>query len=249
MKAIVLTYDKYRTITDHMIFKYDQLWPNHPFQFMVPFQELSPLMAHNNVDYIKTSRAIKSTIIELLRGMDDEEWIYWCIDDKYPIYLNVPRIESIFQWLLGKNGPKIDGILFCRARQMWNKEFLSGIEIIDNKRNKYLERRDYHQIWIHQFLRVKIIRHLFELFPNEISNAKTMDEIIMSIIKPMSHHMYVSMQNLAIYGESTSRGILTRNCYNSLVENGFNIPAWSKEIASYDIIIGKQENEISDSIK
>jgi hypothetical protein len=33
MKAIVLTCDRYRALTEHMIRKYEELWPDHPFVF------------------------------------------------------------------------------------------------------------------------------------------------------------------------------------------------------------------------
>jgi len=40
MKAIVLTCDKYRVLTEHMILKYDKLWSNHPFCFRIAYQDL-----------------------------------------------------------------------------------------------------------------------------------------------------------------------------------------------------------------
>ena len=40
IKAIVLTCDRFRAITRHLILKYERLWPDHPFVFHVPYQEL-----------------------------------------------------------------------------------------------------------------------------------------------------------------------------------------------------------------
>src|SRR5438046_9676836 len=40
MKAIVLTCDRFRAITEHMIRQYETLWPDHPFVFRVPYQNL-----------------------------------------------------------------------------------------------------------------------------------------------------------------------------------------------------------------
>src|SRR3954454_5179235 len=40
IKAIVLTCDRFRAITRHLILKYERLWPDHPFIFQVPYQEL-----------------------------------------------------------------------------------------------------------------------------------------------------------------------------------------------------------------
>lgn len=226
VKAIVLTYDKNRALTDHMIFKYNQLWPNHPFQFRVAYQDLAPTMATDTTEYKKTPFAIKPTILSLLDDLDDDELIYWCIDDKYPIKLDVPSIERMYQWLSRKESSAISGVLFCRCRKNWTGQHLTGRTIVDDAKNIYLESKNYYQIWIHQFLRVKVLRYLFESFPDEIPYAKIMDKYKNKITKPSSHQLFVSSRNLAVFGESTSRGIVTRNCYSSILECGLPLPAW-----------------------
>ena len=150
VKAIVMTCDKYRALNDHMIFKYAQLWPNHPFHFRVPYQELAPTMATDKVEYKKTPIHIKSTVLTLLDDLDDEELIYWCIDDKYPVKINRPRIEKIYQWLAKEKASAVSGILFCRCRRMWDNKYLTGQTIVDDLKNVYIERKGYEQIWIHQ---------------------------------------------------------------------------------------------------
>src|SRR5262245_44152364 len=40
--AIVLTCDRYRPLTEHMILCYGGVWPSHPFAFHVPFQRRAP---------------------------------------------------------------------------------------------------------------------------------------------------------------------------------------------------------------
>ncbi len=249
IKAIVMTCDKYRALTDHMIFKYEQLWPNHPFHFRVPYQELAPTMATDKVEYKKTPIHIKSTVLTLLDDLDDEELIYWCIDDKYPIKLDVPRIEKIYQWLTKEDASAISGVLFCRCRRMWCSEFLTGQAVIDDLKNDYLERKGYQQIWIHQFLRVKVLRYLFESFPDEIPFAKSMDKLKKQVTKPSSHRIFVSRQNLAVFGESTSRGIVTRNCYRSILENGLALPAWCLEPSDKETVIGTLEDNVKDCVK
>jgi len=238
MKAIVLTCDKYRTLTDHMIFKYEELWPNHPFQFRVPYQDLDPTLDISKVDYKKTPSDIKSTVITLLDDLDDEELIYWCIDDKYPIELIAPKIEKIYQWLTKEQPPGISGILFCRCRKMLVRSYLTGKSITDNLKNTYLERKGYEQIWIHQFIRVKVLRHLFESFPDVIPQAKSMDGYIKETIKPTSHRIFVSKQNYAVFGESTSRGVLTPNCHKSIIENGLTLPEWHSDLTTNSIVMG-----------
>ncbi len=244
VKAIVMTCDKYRTLTDHMIFKYAQLWPNHPFHFRVPYQELAPTITIGNIEYKKTPPDIRSTCLTLLDDLDDEELIYWCIDDKYPIKLNVPRAEQIYQWLTKEEASSISGILFCRCREVANSQFLTGQSVTDDLENVYLERKEYQQIWIHQFLRVKVLRYLFESFPDEILLANSMDKLKSQVIKPPSHRIFVSRQNLAVFGESTSRGVVTRNCHRSMSENSLALPVWCSETTKNEIIMGVMDNTV-----
>jgi hypothetical protein len=245
VKAIVMTCDKYRALTDHMIFKYEQLWPNHPFHFRVPYQKFGSNLATDKVEYKKTPLAIKATVLSLLEDLDDEELIYWCIDDKYPIKLDVSGIERAYQWLSEEDPPEVDGILFCRHGSLWNPKCLTGQKIVDNSKNVYLERKGYKQIWIHQFLRVKILRYLFQSLPDEISFAKDMDRLRKQVEKPQSHRIFVSRQNLAVFGESTSRGLVTQNCYRSIIENDLALPAWCSETTDSEIVMGALDNRRS----
>ena len=124
MKAIVLTYDRNAIITEHMIKCYEDIWPHNPFTFRIPFQNNDRCINRSNREYIKTSPAIKDTVLELLSDLHDDEWIYWCIDDKYPVKLDLPEIESIYKLLYTNTIENISGILFCRARQMLNPDCL-----------------------------------------------------------------------------------------------------------------------------
>ena len=81
IKAIVLSYDRHRAITDHMIAQYEQLWPKHPFLFFVPYQQLRRPDSER-VKFVKAPGGKPSdsphTVLELIRGLDDEELVYWC---------------------------------------------------------------------------------------------------------------------------------------------------------------------------
>ena len=238
MKAIVLTCDRYRPVTEHMIFKYGQLWPIHPFHFCVPYQFL-PCQESDQILFIKSCASIKATVLAMLDGLDEEEWIYWCIDDKYPVQLNLPKIATVIQWLTDPRTLGVSGVLFCRCRGMLEDRNLTGARVIDDSGNIYLERKAYEQIWIHQFLRVKVIRHLFKSFPDVIPYASIMDSFKSEVVKPSTHRLYVTEQNLAVFGESTLKGILTQNCYESIVENGLFLPVALAASIERKVILGK----------
>src|SRR5437667_5709302 len=94
MKAIVLTCDRYRAITEHMILQYERLWPDHPFVFHIPYQNIAGVETER-AKYFRTPEALKATVLQLLAGLDDEEWIYWCVDDKYPIAFDTKKITQL----------------------------------------------------------------------------------------------------------------------------------------------------------
>src|SRR5437763_15070974 len=86
IKAIVLTCDRYRAITQHLIFQYHRLWPDHPFVFHIPYQELGGVDSER-IRYHSCPADINGTVLHLLAEIDDIEWIYLYAVDKYTIQL------------------------------------------------------------------------------------------------------------------------------------------------------------------
>jgi hypothetical protein len=225
MKAIVLTCDRYRAMTEHMILRYEQLWPDHPFVFRIPFQELGGTDTEKR-NYVRTPEDLKETALNLMADLDDEEWIYWCIDDKYPIQLVTERIVDLIED--AKRSSDMSGLLFCRCRAVLDspKLTLYSQERVNSSGDIYFERKAWHQIWIHQLLRVKVLRHLFSHLPTGIPTAKAMDKLKDDVVKLPEHRLFVTKYNLAIFGESTHKGLITQNCYDSIKSAGIELPRW-----------------------
>ena len=238
MKAIVLTYDRYRAVTDHMILKYEELWPDHPFLFRIPYQELGGTATLRR-EYIKTPSEIRATTLKLIEDLHDNEWIYWCVDDKYPIELVLPKIRTF----LGDTQQlaDADGILFCRCKALLRRaeETLFPVERANSAGDIYLERRGWNQIWIHQLLRVKVLRYLFSEMPVEIASAKLMDHLKDGIPKPSDVRLYVTKENFAVFGESTHKGTINQNCYDSIVKTDIELPEWFQLPNGKIVINGK----------
>jgi len=238
IKAIVLTCDRYRAITDHMIFQYGRLWPDHPFVFRVPYQQLGGV-ATDRVQYLAAPADIKGTVLHLLKDIDDEEWIYWCIDDKYPIQLVTDKIASLI--LHAMRSPAVDGLLFCRCRATLDspKVTLYPRKVKNPFGDIYLERKAWFQIWIHQILRAKVIRYLFTHLPDHIPSAKTMDDLKNDVPKLPEHRLFVTKENFAVFGESTRRGVITQNCYESMIAAGIELPEWFRQPDGEFVTLGK----------
>lgn len=241
LPAIVLSCDRFRPLAAHMIACYEAVWPSHPFEFHVPYQEHLP--EGQRVLARKTGATIRATVLELIRPLDDEAWVYWCIDDRYPIRLVQPAVQRLAEAVLEDRLPGIAGILFCRVGRMWQPEHL----LPEDRREgpgevMLLGRRDYSQIWLHQFLRVKVLRHLFERLPDSVPAAIALDPLKHRVPLPADHRIYVVETNLATFGESTTRGQITRNCAASLHAMGMALPPEFATVDS-DIVWGVIESD------
>jgi hypothetical protein len=243
LPAIVLSCDRYHPFAQHMIACYDLVWPSHPFTFHVPYQD-GPLEGAR-VFAQRTGGAIRATVLGLIDDLDDEMWVYWCIDDRYPIRLIQPEVERVTEAVLTDRLPAVDGLLFCRRGNMWRPEHLFGDERREGPDGvKLLRRRDYSQIWLHQFLRVKVLRYLFWRFPEAVPEANVLDPLKHRVSLPDDHRLYVVETNLAVFGESTSRGRVTRNCAASLGAMGIGLPLGFTAI-DQDITMGVIEHDNS----
>jgi hypothetical protein len=221
-----------------MIHKYNELWPDHPFVFRIPYQELGG-RATASIEYVKTPADIRETVLQLIAGLDDDEWIYWCVDDKYPIQLVLEKINQLMTDAIRSSD--ISGLLFCRGKALLRKPEITLYpeERHNSSGDVYLERRGWHQIWIHQLLRVKVLRHLFSHMPKEIASAKLMDQLKDEVPKLPEHHLFVTKDNFAVFGESTHKGTLNQNCYESIRETGIKLPKWFRRPNGKRVIIGK----------
>lgn len=238
MKAIVLTCDRYRAITEHMILQYERLWPDHPFIFHIPYQDVAGADT-DRMRYLRTPETIKQTVLQLLADIDDNEWIYWCVDDKYPIQLVTEKITELIAD--ATRSPDMSGLLFCRCRVTLDspKLALYPEKKINSLGDVYFERKAWYQIWIHQLLRVKVLRHLFTHLPDNIPSAKAMDQLKDDVVKLPEHRLFVTKENFAIFGESTNRGAITQNCYESIVATDIALPDWFRRPNGEYVTLGK----------
>jgi len=238
MKAVVLTCDRYRAITEHMILQYEKVWPNHPFVFRIPYQNLGGA-ATGRMEFLKTPESIQETVLQLIADLDDEEWIYWCMDDKYPIRLITEKIADLIADAVGS--PEMSGLLFCRCRVTLHdpERALYPQKSTNSFGDVYFERKAWFQIWIHQLLRVKVLRYLFTQLPDRIPTAKAMDEMKNAVPKLPEHRLFVTEKNFAIFGESTNKGLITQNCYESIRKTKIELPAWFRRSSGRYVTMGK----------
>lgn len=230
MKALVLTFDKYRPFATHMIMCYEQLWPNHPFTFRIPYQsdevkDYYESKFGSKVEMIKSPSGIVDTMFALSDDLDENEWIYWCMDDRYPIKIDVPELKKMYDWVTSPKGNNLTSLMFISAPYCWTPNRCYGRKYdIKTGDQRYVRRKDFMMIWNHQFMRVGFCRFFFNHFPRNMKNAKQMDYIRDTIILPDKYKLYMLDHNIAVYGEHTSRGMISKTCLESFKEKGLPIP-------------------------
>lgn len=101
MKAIMLSYDnnhKYCELTYRM---YMDLWPTCPYHFYIPWNKYQPkyFIGKSNVTLIQCSSRIMPTMQALLTNVDDDDWIYWCIDDRFPTSIDIVGMQQLYDHL------------------------------------------------------------------------------------------------------------------------------------------------------
>jgi hypothetical protein len=94
MEAILLSHDRQLGLAELVHKTYAHLWPGHPFVFRVPFARASGsgaftyLSAQRDCRMIAAPAAVKGSMGALLEGIDDADWVFWCIDDRFPTRLD-----------------------------------------------------------------------------------------------------------------------------------------------------------------
>lgn len=227
--ALVLSYDRYRAVQLNLLATYRNVWPGAPFIFRIPYQGSDPVPEASRygflVEGVPVAAPIQQTLEGLLRGYNDEDWIYWCMDDRYPLELDVGAMCNIARWALREN-PPVDGLLCTRSPRDWRLSgaYLWRHRLIGPGGRVFLRKKHYGSIWSHQFLRVKVLRSLFSEFPKELKQAKEMDHYLFQAKLPPEYRLYVAQRSLGLFAESASRGALTANCVKSMQALGIPVP-------------------------
>ena len=209
-----------------MVIRYRKLWPNHPFHFYVPYQLDDPVLdagLGTNVTGVKCSQSIVPTVLSLLDFFEDHEWIYWCIDDKYPLDLDITQHDKVANLVSSNCLADIDGLCLSRVRRLFDGKALAR-KWLGIRNVKYLagagflfKRIDYSQIWLHQYLRAGVLRKLFQAFPSSIDQAKELDFYKDNMYLAGDVSLYVTTRSFILFGESSSRGVPTLNCLKSML--------------------------------
>ena len=219
-----------------MVAAYDELWPGHSLEFLVPYQSDNRSRSHvrrSRLTFVRTGDSFQDTMLGLLKGMEQEDWVYFCIDDKFPTRLNVPVMSQVMQSVSERHDEldEVAGLAFTRARNAirWPGISITRLECFGQQA---YQRADLSNFWFHQLVRVKVLRAFFQSLPI-VSAAKEMDGHLKTLNFGL-RFMTTKKHNLSL-AESTSRGRITSAALKSLNARGIAVESQFLENGTVEI--------------
>ncbi len=211
MKAIMLSYDKNHKYCELTYRMYMNLWPECPYHFYIPWNECKPQYFINqpNVTLVQCSSRIMPTMQALLAEIEDDDWVYWCIDDRFPVYIDRISMQQLhehlhdykeFDFVRPYYLAVVDRILARRSFKFHS----SGEYIIQN----IVHRWGYY---MHHYCKAHMLKRIF--FAGDLDTiddfhvyvTKTIGNTV-GLLKPSSELDFIKFQEPLVDGEETPIG-------------------------------------------
>jgi hypothetical protein len=162
MKAIVLSFDRQHPYVELSYRMYMDLWPECPFTFRVPWNNIKPksLMGYPNIELIQCDKDIRLTMQALLEDIEDNEWVYWCIDDRFPISINVSEMSKLYN-----NLHQYEEFYYVRpfSYKYFNKNNTPNTILSKSPQFSIQSNTHEYGYYMHHFCKAHILKTLFSL--------------------------------------------------------------------------------------
>ena len=119
MKALILTYDKQFGLAQLVIKKYHN-FGIECLDFFVPINDEDTSRFFDfskKITCIKSESDILSTMRNLIDQCDDNEWIYWSIDDRFPVGVNLTLFDKVFNSIISGQFDFAQGVKLINWRE------------------------------------------------------------------------------------------------------------------------------------
>ena len=243
MKAICLTYDKNIRVMEFVLECYQRLWPENPFIFRVPYNEIRPLELQKKfkgkIELIQTPSPIRGTIETLIEGLDENEWVWWCMDDKYPMEVMKEEMAAIYNLICDTNDPDVWGVMVTR-NDFSDKQTVSSI--FGSKSEPFLRKKNYKGFFQPHFVRVGILRKYLvengqkqEPITSRVGNAGFLWDAERALYSPfpIGKKVFLAKNARLAFGETMTNGALTVNCVNDMEIRNFSPPNFPRHSAGW----------------
>lgn len=227
MKALCFTFDRNMPIMEYVLYTYFKHWPDNPFVFYVPWNNIKPdhLVSQYGADKVKllqTDSAVKPTIRTLLSIAEPNEFLWWAQDDKYILdFKNKQIIKDLYQY----DDLDIGGFMFTK-----NGDAESAFSNINKDFGGYnlIKKSFAHQIFQPQFFKKEIIEKLYlhKSLPEHYPLIKLQPFMRNKKlwISPPEQSLYTTQKNYINIAETIDEGKMTLNLIEDMKKDSFPIP-------------------------
>lgn len=258
MKAIVLTFDKQAGFAELTYKKYMTLWENCPLEFLIPvnnkeeYQSYDFFKSCNNVELIESKSDIRSTMKTLLSGINDDDWVYWCIDDRFPTeIIDKDLLNNLFREIESGKLDHLNGLKLFR----WHEDISEETMLLANNIFHVQRPKGLFGFWLHSFVKAKVLRKIF--LSDQLNKIYKISDITTYFHNKPQIDVFqktvIPQNNIILMGEPCIEGEITVNGYKELKENSCPIPSYKitnqiKEFLHRDTSAYKKVNHISDVV-
>lgn len=249
MYAIVLTFDEQVGFAELQYKRYMELWPDCPLIFRIPYNSedcpsLDFFRSRSNVELVKSGSGLCETMRSLLMGIPDEEWVYWSIDDRYPLeILELETLRELHQSVAG-NHPAIEEADRIKLLFWKEKRGVPNVRI-GKLPFAWQKRPSMFGFWHHGYLRARVLKRAF-------TNDHIPEDAGLRLIQRTLHkerhpdldrdclsRILVPSRNLIHFWEPCIRRQLTRNGYEDLQKYECPIPSYPRAALSKRFVEGQ----------
>lgn len=230
MKAIVLSFDKQIGFCQLLYKLYMEMWQDCPLTFRIPWNEENPKYFKDkpNVELIHCDSPIQSTMKALLNGIEDEEWVYWCIDDRYPKQILNPNKLTKLHDFLQTSGQLAE---FDAVKLYKWKEKLKDSKKYTLLDNTYKIQEDEHQwgFYFHQFCKSKYLKEIFLSEDCKLHKVRFPHHSVLCSKKSLQNiKVLVPNEDDVKFGEPCINGKITPEGEDYLLKYNCDIPDFEK---------------------
>lgn len=160
--AVLLTMDAQLGLAQLVHKRYSRLWPDNPLRFRIPYNGMAQgpamryLTSQSDCEIVPCGREIRASLRALLHGIAESSWVFWCIDDRFPTWLDRGRLAAVHAELAALP-------LACEEVKLlrWREPLTAKAHIVGG--SPFAEQRTRRQwgFWHHHFVRVGVLRRVF----------------------------------------------------------------------------------------
>ena len=235
MKAIVLSFDDQLEIANFVVESYHRLWPACPFTFRIPYTERDPASVFHakSIEPILAPKDIRCSMQALLCGLPDDEFVFFSIDDRYPIEIyDLTTLVAVQQHVAtATRAPDAIRVTAPFREDRHPYTLVPEDKLLINGVNFHRQSGCNFSFYMPQFVRAGVLRWHF-LHPS-LPGKYTIREFQRFLLSvPIGYPVYICEKFLIKLGEATIKGEITQSCLNDMKHFGLDGPNVPRTSAS-----------------